>query len=149
MTADPEAKPQVTTVKLGKFTLTGPAAFVAIVIILGVFVALVVYAKPRLGMLRSGAIWRAILVFTPQRAAPSTNAEPRRSRASHQLLMTDGASLSSRAPSSPIDQRRFLRSVAPGRFAAYSAIRVLTSFRTSATGNGFSAGKRMVPLLVS
>ncbi|HSP62014.1 MAG TPA: hypothetical protein VLQ90_03435, partial [Pyrinomonadaceae bacterium] len=33
--------------------------------------------------------------------------------------------------------------------AAYSATRVFTSFRTSAAGKGLSAGKLMVPLLVS
>ena len=36
-----------------------------------------------------------------------------------------------------------------GNAAAYSAIRVFTSFRTNAVGNGLSTGKRIVPLLVS
>ncbi len=33
--------------------------------------------------------------------------------------------------------------------AAYSAMRAFTSFRTNAAGKGLSAGKRIVPLLVS
>ena len=52
------------------------------------------------------------------------------------------------APNRPIQRRRFAPPTA-GLRAAYCAIRLLTSFRTSATGNGRSAGKRMVPLLVS
>ena len=46
-------------------------------------------------------------------------------------------------------RRRAPAAAVTGRRAAYSAIRLFISFRTSVTGKGLSGGKRIVPLLVS
>ena len=84
-----------TSVKLCKLTLTGPSAAIAIVVMLALLVALLIYAKPSLGMLLSGGIWVAFIIFwgvTAQRGAPAKSAESRESRAFHQSLM-NGAML--------------------------------------------------------
>ena len=85
----PDQRP-TPTVRIGKLTLTGPLAGVVMLVILGLLVALLIYAKPSLGMLLSGALWVAFMVYwgaTAQKAALTQREEPKESRALHQLLM--------------------------------------------------------------
>ncbi|MFO0983491.1 MAG: isoprenylcysteine carboxylmethyltransferase family protein [Planctomycetota bacterium] len=84
---------KVTTVKLGKLTLRGLPAVIAIVLMLGLVAALIIASRPSLGMLLSGGLWVAFMVYwgvTPQSTAPARRVESQTSRAHHQLLMQLG-----------------------------------------------------------
>jgi len=81
------------TMKLGGLTLTGPSAIVVALLILGLFVGLIIWSKPSLGMWLSGGIWLGFIIFwsvTAQKGGPARTEESVRSRAARQNLMNLG-----------------------------------------------------------
>ena len=62
--AAPRAAPQTTTVQLGPLKLQGPAAFVALLVILGAIVGLFVWrGPPRWPVSVSAALWVCFIVY--------------------------------------------------------------------------------------
>lgn len=96
MTISPTNRPTerpTPTIKLGKLTLTGPWAAFATLMIHALLVSLIVWSRPRLGMLLSAAIWLGFIVFwgvTVRRHGPTEAEETSQSRAAHQNLMNLG-----------------------------------------------------------
>jgi protein-S-isoprenylcysteine O-methyltransferase Ste14 len=85
----PAERPQ-TTLKLGGLTLTGPWAILALLVLLGLVTAAVVWSHPSLKMSLSAALWIAFVVYwsaAARGAAPTQSSESARSRALHQNLM--------------------------------------------------------------
>jgi len=77
-------------VQIGPLKLTGPAAFIALVLLLGAVAALIVWMHPAVRMLIAGAIWVVFLVYwavAAGKAAPTKSAESAASRAVHTRLL--------------------------------------------------------------
>jgi protein-S-isoprenylcysteine O-methyltransferase Ste14 len=86
----PAQEPPVTMVKLGGLTVTGPWAYVVLLVLLGLIAALLVWVKPSLKMLLSAALWIAFIVYwsaAARNAAPVRSSESQASRSRHQLLL--------------------------------------------------------------
>jgi len=86
------ATPQhrTTIVKVGPITLTGWSAVVALVVLLGLIVAVTIALRPSLRMLLSAALWVAFIVYwsaAARNAAPAKSAESRESRRLHEILL--------------------------------------------------------------
>lgn len=78
------------TVKLGRAELTGPWAIVALVCIVTLLVALLVWARASLRMLVSGALWVGFTVYwgaAARNVAPTERAESAASRRVHTRLL--------------------------------------------------------------
>ena len=77
-------------VQIGPLKLTGPAALVAALAILGLIPWLIVLSRPRPSMLLAGAIWVGFTVYwsaAAVKAPPSQRAESAASRQRHQTLL--------------------------------------------------------------
>src|SRR5439155_25614230 len=77
-------------VQVGPLKLTGPAALVAALAILGLIPWLIVLSRPRPSMLLAGAIWVGFTIYwsaTAVKAPPSQRAESAASRQRHQMLL--------------------------------------------------------------
>lgn len=84
------AQRRTPTVRLGGFSLTGPLAVIFQLVVLGLMAWLFVYMRPRIGMLLSGGIWVAFLIYwsvAAKNSAPATRAESSKSRAIHQAIL--------------------------------------------------------------
>lgn len=98
MTKPPETAPASNSgakpgLRLGNLILTGPAALIVGILLLALFVALIVWSKPSIGMLLAGGIWIGFLVFwslTAGRGGPSKSEESPESRALHRNLLNLG-----------------------------------------------------------
>jgi protein-S-isoprenylcysteine O-methyltransferase Ste14 len=90
--APPGTRPTV-TIKLGRLTLTGWAAGIVLLVILGLIIGLIVYMKPTLGswpLWVSGAMWIAFVVYwgaAASKAAPTKSSESPESRRFHTRLL--------------------------------------------------------------
>ncbi len=85
----PQGRPTL-AVKVGGRTLTGATAIAVLVLLLGLVVALLVWMRPSLGMLLSGALWVAFVLYwgaAAKNAAPTESAESPASRAVHTRLL--------------------------------------------------------------
>ena len=77
-------------VKLGKITLTGWSAVVALIVLLVLIVAVTIALRPSLRMLLSAALWVAFIVYwsaAARNAAPAKSVESRESRRLHEILL--------------------------------------------------------------
>lgn len=94
MTTQPERKSRaVPTAQVGPLKVTGPAAYLVSALLLAALIALLVWMRPRVGMLVSGGIWLAFTIYWSregQRLAPVRRAEPARSSIRHQLTRQVG-----------------------------------------------------------
>ncbi|HEY6867019.1 MAG TPA: isoprenylcysteine carboxylmethyltransferase family protein [Candidatus Eisenbacteria bacterium] len=82
-----------TRLVIGGLSLTGPAALIVALLLLGLFVWLIVWSRPSLGMLLAGGIWLGFVVFwsaTAHTAGTGRSEETPRSRATRQQLMNLG-----------------------------------------------------------
>ena len=78
---------------LGGLTLTGPAALIVGLLLIALFVALVAWSRPSVGMWLAGGVWLGFVVFWSVTAGPRDprrSEESRRSRALHQNLLNLG-----------------------------------------------------------
>lgn len=92
MTAPDTPRP-TPVVQIGNLKFTGPMAFVALVVILAAVVALLIWAKPSIGMLLSGLVWFGFTVFwsvTRLRGVQTKSQESPQSRSLHRRLLNSG-----------------------------------------------------------
>jgi len=85
----PQERPQA-MIKLGKLTLKGPAATVAISLMSAIIFLAIFYSRPTIRMLASGAIWIAMIVYwniSARNIRPVAKAEDAKSTQRHQLLL--------------------------------------------------------------
>ena len=85
----PQERPQA-MIKLGKLTLKGPAATVAISLMSAIIFLAIFYSRPTIRMLASGAIWIAMIVYwniSARNIRPVARAEDAKSTQRHQLLL--------------------------------------------------------------
>jgi protein-S-isoprenylcysteine O-methyltransferase Ste14 len=81
------------TIKLGGLTLTGGAAGIVLLVILGLIIALIVYSRPTLSswpLWVSGALWIAFVSYwgaAASKAAPTKSSESAESRRLHTRLL--------------------------------------------------------------
>lgn len=88
-------QPRTTMLKIGPITLTGWSAVLALVVLLGLIVAVTIASRPSLRMLLSAALWVAFIVYwsaAARTAAPTKTAESPQSRRLH-TAMLNGAIL--------------------------------------------------------
>jgi protein-S-isoprenylcysteine O-methyltransferase Ste14 len=77
-------------IKLGSLTLTGTAARTVIQVTLVLVVALIVYSRPTIRMLASGAIWIGMVVYwnvSARKIRPVASTEDAKSSGRHQLIL--------------------------------------------------------------
>ena len=58
--SSPHPKPRLV---VGKLTLTGPTALIVALLLIALFLALVAWLKPSIGMLVAGVVWFGFVVF--------------------------------------------------------------------------------------
>lgn len=79
------------TLQIGSLVrLTGASAYIVQFTILGLLVALIVYMRPRWGMLASGALWLAFTIYwgtAAKKKAATKSSESARSRQWHELVL--------------------------------------------------------------
>jgi protein-S-isoprenylcysteine O-methyltransferase Ste14 len=85
----PQARPQP-MIKLGKFTLKGPAATVVTAVISALIFLAIFYSRPTIRMLVSAAIWIVMMVYwsiAAGKIAPTKSTEDAKSNRRRQLLL--------------------------------------------------------------
>jgi protein-S-isoprenylcysteine O-methyltransferase Ste14 len=85
----PRERPKA-TIKLGRLTITGPAATIVIAVISGLVFLAIFYSRPTIRMLASAAIWLVMIVYwniSARNIRPIAKAEDLKSTQRHQLLL--------------------------------------------------------------
>jgi protein-S-isoprenylcysteine O-methyltransferase Ste14 len=88
----PGEKP-TTMIKIGGLTLRGPAAAIVMLAVPVVIVILIIRMHPRRGMLVSGGLWIAFVVYwsvAAKNSGAAKSSESKRSRGVHELLLNVG-----------------------------------------------------------
>jgi protein-S-isoprenylcysteine O-methyltransferase Ste14 len=85
----PRERPKA-TIKLGRLTITGPAATIVIAVASGLIFLAIFYSRPTIRMLASAAIWLVMIVYwnvSARNIRPVARAEDLKSTQRHQLLL--------------------------------------------------------------
>jgi protein-S-isoprenylcysteine O-methyltransferase Ste14 len=88
----PQERPKA-TIKLGRLTITGPAATAVIAVMSALIFLAIFYSRPSIRMLASAAIWIVMIVYwniSARNIRPVARAEDLKSTQRHQLLLNLG-----------------------------------------------------------